>query len=161
VISSMTQSQARTPTKIGWLTFGERPASSRADRVPALELVQLQPMPAKPPATLPFSRRWNCNRRRRRTAIRRASDSPCCDDTSFCPLDTVVNQGDAYATTSPTRGDGFRRAAVLTRELVAMVVEVPTGGVGSIVVEAPNDVLWSIAIRPLLPNEIPADPPLQ
>ena len=60
----------------------------------------------------------------------------------------------------PVEGDGFRRVAVLSRELVAMVVEVPTGGVGSIVVEAPNDVLWTIGIRPLLPNEIPADPPL-
>jgi hypothetical protein len=57
-------------------------------------------------------------------------------------------------------GDGFRRVAVMTRELVAMVVEVPTGGIGSIVVEAPDDELWSIAVRPLLPNEIPADPPL-
>lgn len=55
-------------------------------------------------------------------------------------------------------GDGFRRVAVLSRELVAAVVEVPTGGVYSYVVEAPNDLVWSIAIRPLLPNEIPADP---
>ena len=57
-------------------------------------------------------------------------------------------------------GDGFQRVAVVSRELVGMVVEVPTGGVGSIVVEAPNDMLWSIGIRPLLPNEFPADPPL-
>jgi hypothetical protein len=57
-------------------------------------------------------------------------------------------------------GDGFRRVGVLSRELVGMVVEVPTGGVFSHIVEAPNDVLWAIAIRPLLPNEVPADPPL-
>ena len=48
----------------------------------------------------------------------------------------------------PVEGDSFQRIAVLSRELVAMVVEVLIGGVGAIVVEAPNDILWSIGIRP-------------
>jgi hypothetical protein len=51
---------------------------------------------------------------------------------------------------------GFQLEAVLTLEQVAQVVEVPSGGHNGIIVEAPNDKLWSLGVRPLLPDEIAA-----
>jgi hypothetical protein len=51
---------------------------------------------------------------------------------------------------------GFRLVAVLTREQVALITEVPSGGQTGFIVEAPNDKLWSIGVRPLLPDEIAA-----
>jgi len=54
--------------------------------------------------------------------------------------------------------NGFIRTSLLSRDLVAEVTEVPSGGIFGIVVEAPNDTQWTIAVRPLLPDELPEDP---
>jgi hypothetical protein len=51
---------------------------------------------------------------------------------------------------------GFQLQAVLTREQVALITAVPSGGDNGIIVEAPNDKLWSLGVRPLLPDEIAA-----
>jgi hypothetical protein len=51
---------------------------------------------------------------------------------------------------------GWQRRAVLTREQVAVITEVPSGGVASILVEDPDGELWTVGVRPLLPEEIAA-----
>ncbi|CAN5670004.1 hypothetical protein BH23CHL7_BH23CHL7_13250 [soil metagenome] len=50
----------------------------------------------------------------------------------------------------------WQRRAVLTREQVALVTEVPSGGVASILVEDPDGKVWTVGVRPLLPDEIAA-----
>jgi hypothetical protein len=52
---------------------------------------------------------------------------------------------------------GWQRRAALPREQVALLTEVPTGGVGSILVEDPAGDLWTVGARPLLPEEISAE----
>lgn len=53
--------------------------------------------------------------------------------------------------------DAFWRAAVLTREQVALLIEVPSGGTVGILVEAPDGKVWSVGVRPLLPDELAAE----
>ena len=53
-------------------------------------------------------------------------------------------------------GDGLA-VATLTPEQVAMVVPVPSGGQGYIVLELPDGTQQSLAIRPLLPDEVAAE----
>jgi hypothetical protein len=53
-------------------------------------------------------------------------------------------------------GDGFRRDAFLSRDQVALVTAVPSGGQAGIIVEDPAGGLWSLGWRPLLPDEIAA-----
>lgn len=54
--------------------------------------------------------------------------------------------------TSPDDAE-WRREAVLSREQVEAITEVPSGGAMSIFVEDVEGNLWSVALRPLLPNE--------
>ncbi len=51
-------------------------------------------------------------------------------------------------------GDGLDVIATLTPEQVAQVTSVPNGGQGYILLETPDGTLVSLAIRPLLPDEI-------
>lgn len=53
-------------------------------------------------------------------------------------------------------GDGWA-VTTLTPEQVAMVVPVPSGGQGYIVLELPDGTQQSLAIRPLLPDEVAAE----
>ena len=57
-------------------------------------------------------------------------------------------------------GDDLDAIASLTPEQVAEVATVPNGGQGYILLEAPDGTLLSLAIRPLLPDEVtaPASP---
>jgi hypothetical protein len=59
-------------------------------------------------------------------------------------------------TPSDFSGDGLA-VATLTPEQVAMVVPVPSGGQGYIVLELPDGTQQSLAIRPLLPDEVSAE----
>jgi hypothetical protein len=52
---------------------------------------------------------------------------------------------------------GWQRRAVLQREQVARVAEVPSGGIASIAVEDTEGGLWTVGVRPLLPDEIAAE----
>ena len=58
-------------------------------------------------------------------------------------VDDWTSEGDAT----------WRRDAILTREQVEAVTEVPSGGAMSIFVEDDEGNLWSVALRPLLPDE--------
>jgi hypothetical protein len=53
------------------------------------------------------------------------------------------------------RGEGdWQREARLTSDDVALITAVPTGGTMGVLVEDPAGGLWSVALRPLLPDEI-------
>lgn len=54
------------------------------------------------------------------------------------------------------QGDDWRLQAVLDRQHVEMLVDVPSGGEPFIYVVDAADQLWQIAFRPLLPDELPA-----
>jgi hypothetical protein len=51
----------------------------------------------------------------------------------------------------------WQRRAVLFRDQVALLTEVPSGGIASIMVEDPDGGLWTVGVRPLLPDEIMAE----
>lgn len=53
-------------------------------------------------------------------------------------------------------GEGWQRAAVLTREQVARLTDIPSPGASSILVEDAAGDLWTASVRPLLPEEIAA-----
>ncbi len=53
-------------------------------------------------------------------------------------------------------GDDLDAIATLTPEQVAQVASVPNGGQGYILLETPDGTLMSLAIRPLLPDEVAA-----
>ena len=72
-----------------------------------------------------------------------AMDWPWTDVT----LDDFVGEGDS----------SWRRDAHLTREQVAQVTDVPSGGQMGLFVEDEDGMLWSLALRPLLPDEIAED----
>jgi hypothetical protein len=48
---------------------------------------------------------------------------------------------------------------VMTRDDVALLLEVPSGGHPGLWVEEADGTRWQIGVRPLLPDEVPADPP--
>jgi hypothetical protein len=52
--------------------------------------------------------------------------------------------------------DSGHRGAILTAEQVAEVVEVPSGGVGGILLETDEGERFQLAVRPLLPDEAAA-----
>ncbi|HVM30018.1 MAG TPA: hypothetical protein VM305_04525 [Candidatus Limnocylindrales bacterium] len=49
---------------------------------------------------------------------------------------------------------GWQRRAVLTRDEVAQVADVPNGGVAAVLVEDPEGGLWTVGARALLPHEM-------
>lgn len=51
---------------------------------------------------------------------------------------------------------GWQRRAVLTRDQVGAIAEVPSGGTASLMYEDPEGEPWTIGVRPLLPDEIAA-----
>jgi hypothetical protein len=53
-----------------------------------------------------------------------------------------------------TAESGFANGYI-TAEQAAVVIDVPSGGVGGILLEGPDGNLYSLAIRPLLPDEEP------
>ncbi len=53
-----------------------------------------------------------------------------------------------------TAESGFANGYI-TAEQAALVIDVPSGGVGGLLLEAPDGKLYSLAIRPLLPDEEP------
>jgi hypothetical protein len=62
-------------------------------------------------------------------------------------LDDFKSQGDIT----------WRRDARLTREQVGVITEVPSGPRMGLFVEAEDGKIWSVALRPLLPDEIAED----
>jgi hypothetical protein len=71
------------------------------------------------------------------------------------PADAVAWPWDGV-TPADFSGDGLAVTS-LTPEQVAMVVPVPSGGQGYIVLELPDGTQQSLAIRPLLPDEVAAE----
>jgi hypothetical protein len=55
--------------------------------------------------------------------------------------------------------ESSHRELIMGRDDVEMLLEVPSGGHPGIVVEDDDGTLWQIGVRPLLPEEIPADLP--
>lgn len=57
----------------------------------------------------------------------------------------------------PAADEPNDRSLIMTRDQVALLLEVPTGGHPGIWVKAPDDTLVTFGVRPLLPDEVPAD----
>lgn len=57
---------------------------------------------------------------------------------------------------APRGEGGWQREATLSREQAAVVTDMPSGGTMGILVQDSEGGLWSVALRPLLPDEIAA-----
>jgi hypothetical protein len=55
--------------------------------------------------------------------------------------------------------EGNHRELMMARDDVEMLVEVPSGGHLGVLVEDEDATLWQVGVRPLLPDELPADLP--